>query len=173
MCFVYTRTGSSPSCVCVCVGGGGGGGGGGGDLRMGLLPDTLNCGLRMRWECRERFRRHWLQRNRFRHASRHVHHSRAVMHVGIANPRWRENLSRHCACATSNFSYLARGPLSDYWKRNYIFMFVKINSWFAVGRCNSEHTLHVNVNILFIQNIPRLNGASVQYNETTVSVYSN
>ena len=26
---------------------------------------------------------------RSRHASRHVHHARAVIHVGIANPRWR------------------------------------------------------------------------------------
>ena len=32
---------------------------------------------------------------RFRHASRHVRHARAVMHVGIANPRWREKHSRH------------------------------------------------------------------------------
>ena len=29
---------------------------------MGLLPDTWNCGLRMRRECRERFPRHQLQR---------------------------------------------------------------------------------------------------------------
>ena len=29
---------------------------------MGLLPDTKNCGLRMRWECRKRFPRHRLQR---------------------------------------------------------------------------------------------------------------
>ena len=25
------------------------------NIAMGLLPDTLNCGLRMRRECRERF----------------------------------------------------------------------------------------------------------------------
>ena len=30
-----------------------------------------------------------------RHTSRHVRHARAVMHVGIANPRWRERRSRH------------------------------------------------------------------------------
>ena len=30
-----------------------------------------------------------------RHASRHVHHARAVTHVGIANPRWRVNRSHH------------------------------------------------------------------------------
>ena len=30
-----------------------------------------------------------------RHASRHVCHARAVMHDGIANPRWRGKRSRH------------------------------------------------------------------------------
>ena len=29
---------------------------------MGILPDTQNCGLCMRRECRERFLRHRLQR---------------------------------------------------------------------------------------------------------------
>ena len=29
---------------------------------MGLLPDTKNCRLRMRRECRKRFPHHWLQR---------------------------------------------------------------------------------------------------------------
>ena len=32
---------------------------------------------------------------RSRHASRHVRHACAVMHVGIANPRWRGKRSRH------------------------------------------------------------------------------
>ena len=32
---------------------------------------------------------------RSRHASRHVRHARAVMHVGIDNPRWRGKRSRH------------------------------------------------------------------------------
>ena len=32
---------------------------------------------------------------RSRHPSRHVRHARAVMHVGIANPRWRGKRSRH------------------------------------------------------------------------------
>ena len=41
---------------------------------------------------------HRLQRTasqRSRHASRHVRHARAVMHVGIANSRWRGKCSRH------------------------------------------------------------------------------
>ena len=32
---------------------------------------------------------------RSQHASRHVRHARAVMHAGIANPRWWGKLSRH------------------------------------------------------------------------------
>ena len=32
---------------------------------------------------------------RSRHASRHVRHARAVVHVGIANPRWRRKGSSH------------------------------------------------------------------------------
>ena len=32
---------------------------------------------------------------RSRHASRHVRNARAVMHFGIANPRWRGKRSRH------------------------------------------------------------------------------
>ena len=65
---------------------------------MGLLPDAQNCGLRMRGECREHFPCHRLHRKRLvsaRHASRHVRHARAVMHVEIANPRWRGKRSRH------------------------------------------------------------------------------
>ena len=42
-----------------------------------------------------------------------MRHARAVMHVGIANPRWRENLPGiPAACATRNFTYLAIGPLA-------------------------------------------------------------
>ena len=32
---------------------------------------------------------------RYRHASRHVRYARALMHVGIANPRWRGKRSQH------------------------------------------------------------------------------
>ena len=52
----------------------------------------------MRWECRERFpdpTSNETTSSRSRHASRHAHDSRAVMHVGIANPQWREKRSRH------------------------------------------------------------------------------
>ena len=61
---------------------------------MGLLPDTENCELRMRRECRERFPRHPLQRKPLV-SDPGMHHARAVMHVGITNPRWRGKRSRH------------------------------------------------------------------------------
>ena len=59
---------------------------------MGLLPDTQNCRLRMRWECRETFSRD----------------ARAVTHVGIAHLQWRGKRSRHSRrMRTGNFAYLA------------------------------------------------------------------
>ena len=86
--------------------------------RMGLLPDTENCRLRMRRECRERFPLQPISKEsasyRSRHASRHVRHARAVMHVGIAYLRWRGKRSRHSRrMRTRNFAYLARGPWSS------------------------------------------------------------
>ena len=53
------------------------------DLRtsdMGLLPDTWNCGLRMRRECRERFPRHQLQRKPLV-SNPGMHHGTCVTHV--------------------------------------------------------------------------------------------
>ena len=48
---------------------------------------------------------------RSQHASQHVHHARAVMHVGIATRGDGENVPGiPGACATLNFTYLARGP---------------------------------------------------------------
>ena len=47
---------------------------------MGLLQDTPSCGLCMRWECRERFRRHQLWTIRlFCYAD--MHHGPCVTHV--------------------------------------------------------------------------------------------
>ena len=69
----------------------------------------------MRRECRERFPPPPISKEtaswRSRHASRHVRDARAVMHVGIAHPRWRGKRSRHSRrMRTHNFAYLARGP---------------------------------------------------------------
>ena len=58
-------------------------------VAMGLLPDTQNCGLRIRRECRECFPATDFKGNYY------LRHARAVMHVGIANPRWRAKRSRH------------------------------------------------------------------------------
>ena len=47
---------------------------------MGLLPDTQNCGLRMRQVCRERFSRHRLQRKSLVNDPG-MHHGTCVTHV--------------------------------------------------------------------------------------------
>ena len=47
---------------------------------IGLLPDTYNCGLRMRRECRERFPRHRLQR-KLLISDPGMHHGTCVTHV--------------------------------------------------------------------------------------------
>ena len=82
---------------------------------MGLLPDTLNCGLRMRRECREGFPRHWLQRNPL-FSDPGMHHGTCVMYVPWCTSgsliRGDEENAPDIpgACATRNFTYLARGP---------------------------------------------------------------
>ena len=44
-----------------------------------------------------------------------MRHACAVMHVGIANQRWRGNLPGiPGACATRNFRYLIRGPYCNF-----------------------------------------------------------
>ena len=47
---------------------------------MDLLPDTYNWALRMRWECRERFPRHRLQRKPIV-SDPAMHHGTCVIHV--------------------------------------------------------------------------------------------
>ena len=47
---------------------------------MGLLPDPYNCGLRMRWECRERFPTTDLKESA-RVSDPGMHHGTCVMHV--------------------------------------------------------------------------------------------
>ena len=81
---------------------------------MGLLPDTWNCWLRMRWECRERFPRHRLQR-KLLVSDPGMHHGTCVTHVpwcmsGSLTRGGGENVPGiPDACATRNFTYLARG----------------------------------------------------------------
>ena len=79
---------------------------------MDLLPDTQNCGLRMR---RERFPRHRHQRKPLVNDPG-MHHGTCVTHVpwcmsGSLTSGGGENVPRiPGACATRNFTYLARGP---------------------------------------------------------------
>ena len=82
---------------------------------MGLLPDTQNCWCACAGNAGNVFP--VTAGARSRHASRHVRHARAVMHVGIANLRFPlksaagENVPGiPGACATRNFTYLVRGP---------------------------------------------------------------
>ena len=82
---------------------------------MGLLPDTQNCGLRMRWECREWFPRHRLQRKLLVNDPG-MHHDTCVTHVpwcmsGSLTSGGGENVPGiPSACATHSFAYLVRGP---------------------------------------------------------------
>ena len=50
-----------------------------------------------------------------RHASRRVRHARAVMHVGIANPRWRGKRSRHSRCMRNPKFYVSvKRPIATF-----------------------------------------------------------
>ena len=87
-------------------------------LHVSLLPDTKNCRLRMRRECRERFPRHWLQRKPLV-SDPVMHHGTCVTHVpwcmsGSLIREGEENVPGiPGACASRNFTYLVRGP----WQR--------------------------------------------------------
>ena len=91
---------------------------------MGLLPDTWNCGLRMRRECRERFPRRRLQRKPLV-SDPDMHHGTFVTHVpwcmlGSLTRDDGENVPGiPGACATRNFTFLARGPLLHFWHENW------------------------------------------------------
>ena len=74
-----------------------------------LLPDTQNCSLRMRRECRERIPRHLLQRKPLVSGPGMHRGTRIMMHVGIA--KTFPGILR--ACATRNFTHLARGPCNS------------------------------------------------------------
>ena len=85
---------------------------------MGLLPDTQNCGLRMRRKCLERFPRHRFQRKPLV-SDPGMHHGTCVKHVpwcmsGSLTNGGGENVPGiPGACATRNFAYLVRGPFND------------------------------------------------------------
>ena len=82
---------------------------------MGLLPDTQNCGLHMRQECRKRFPRHRLQRKPSV-SDPGMHHGTCVTHVpwcmsgSLTRGAGKNVPGIPGSCATHNFAYLARGP---------------------------------------------------------------
>ena len=82
---------------------------------IGLLTDTQTCLLRMHRECRERFLRHRLQRKMLI-SDPGMHHGTCDMRVplcmsGSLTRGGGENvLGISGACATRNFTYLARDP---------------------------------------------------------------
>ena len=86
---------------------------------MGLLPDTLNCRLRMRRDCRQRFPRYRLQLKPLV-SDPGMRDGRCVTHVpwcmsGLLTYGGGENVPGiPGACATRNFMYLVRGPLESF-----------------------------------------------------------
>ena len=82
---------------------------------MDLLPDTWNCALCMRRECRERVPHHWLQRKPLV-SNPGMHRGTCVTHVPwcmswLLTHGSGENIpSIPGAYTIMNFTYLARGP---------------------------------------------------------------
>ena len=77
-----------------------------------LLPDTENCGLRLRRECRYCFPNHWLQMKPLV-SDPGMHHSTCVTHVpwymSVSLTHSEENVPAiPGACATRNFVHLGR-----------------------------------------------------------------
>ena len=88
---------------------------------MGLLPDTQNCVLRMRRECRERFPRHRLQRKSLI-SDPDMHHGTCVTHVpwcnvGIANQRWQGKRSRRMR--NTQFLVSGKRPMATHFQTAY------------------------------------------------------
>ena len=85
---------------------------------MGLLPDTFNWRMRMRRECRKRFPHHWLKKSKPLINDPGMQHGTCVTHVpwcmsgSLTSGNWENVPGIPGACATRNFTYLARGPFS-------------------------------------------------------------
>ena len=81
----------------------------------GLLPGTKNCGLRMRWECRERFSRHRLQRKPLV-SNPGMPYGTCMTHVpwcllGLLSRYSGKNVSGiPGACTARNYTYFTRDP---------------------------------------------------------------
>ena len=112
---------------------------------IGLLPVTLICGLRMRREYRERFPRRRIQK-KLPVSDPGMY---PVMHVGIANLRWRGERSRHSRRMRNTQFYLSgkrsmgqslhcpgihrniKTPYSQY--RNFIISIIKMSLAIALS----------------------------------------
>ena len=68
---------------------------------------------------------------RSRHASQHMHHACAVMHVEIANPRWRGTRSRHFRRMPNPQFYVSGKTI------------VACQGWFHFTACDSDHKVIV------------------------------
>ena len=69
-----------------------------------------------------------------RHASRHVHHARAVIHIGIANPRGRGKRSRHSR-RKRNPQFLVSGKRPIETKDDVTWSLTK--PWFNISKINA------------------------------------
>ena len=112
---------------------------------MGLLPDTTNCRLRMRRECRERFPRHRL-RGKTLVRDPDMHHGTIVTHVpwcmsGSLNCGGGENVPGiPVTCATRNFTYLARSP---WWHLLAKVIYILDILWLVMGLVNNRRHLRL------------------------------
>ena len=82
-------------------------------------------------ECREPFPASW----RSRHASRHVRHARAVMYVGIANPKWRRKRFCHSRRMRNlQFCVYGKRPIN-----------MMLHDWLNgyIGWCTSYNDMHM------------------------------
>ena len=90
----------------------------------GSLPDTPNCRLCMRRECRERFLRHRFQRKPLVN-DLNIHHGTCVTHVpwcmsgSLTHGGWKNLVPGiPWACTARNFAYLVSGPCQARFTRN-------------------------------------------------------
>ena len=134
---------------------------------MGLLPDTSNCGLRMRRECQERLPRHRYQRKPLV-SDPGMHHGTCVTHVpscmsGSLTRGGGENVPGiPDVYSTLNSTYLARGPLL-WWS----YLHNQAGIWFwlrksSVGKLSGWHNRSLG---LLVQNTVNHNRQTSSYNE--------
>ena len=122
---------------------------------MGLLPDILNNGSRMRREYRERFPCHRIQR-KLLVSDPDMHHGTCVTHVprcmsGLLTHGGGENISGIPeACATRTFTYLAR----VLWQDDFT------GSWLERTGCLRRRHLILFVRVIYFSTVTKLFGVN-------------